>query len=146
FWVRKLSRGGEPVKNRGLEDRSRFILGDFRVSAIENGFCTFAHAGSNQRFDALLAFSGDDRAHLNPCIEAVAETNRGSSMRDGITKRLLRFANGEGDGNRQAALARTAKCALADDLCGQLHIRGRRRDDVGFCPALARTSLDGGCS
>jgi len=35
----------------------------------------------------------------------------------------LRFADGNGDGNGEAALASAAKRAVTDDLSGKLHVR-----------------------
>src|SRR3989441_12655315 len=58
-------------------------------------------------------------------------------MRDGIAKSFLRFANCYGNGNGEAALAGAAKRAVADDLCGEFHIRVWKNDNVILGAALA---------
>ena len=58
-------------------------------------------------------------------------------MRDGVAESFLRFANGDGDGNGEAALAGAAERAVADDLRGEFHVRIGKNDDVIFRAALA---------
>ena len=57
----------------------------------------------------------------------------------------MRFANGDGNGNREAALARATKCAVADDLRGKLHVRIGKDDDVILRAALALHAFAAGC-
>src|SRR6202007_3253222 len=104
------------IENRGLHKIPRFALRDFRAAAVENGFRAFAHSSVNQRLDAMLAFFRDDGPHLQTGLESVAHANGGSGLRDGVAKRLLRFANGDRDGNGKTALPRAAKRAVANDL------------------------------
>ncbi len=65
-------------------------------------------------------------------------------MRDGVAKCFLRFANGDSNGNSEAALARAAKRAVADDLRREFHIRIGQDDDVILCAALALHALAAG--
>src|SRR5258708_16433550 len=65
-------------------------------------------------------------------------------MGDGVAERFLRFANRNGNGNGEAALARAAKCAVADDLRGEFDVRIGQNDDVIFCAALALHALAAG--
>src|SRR5207245_11256166 len=97
-----------------------------------------------RRFDSLLARPRDHRAHLNASVEAIADANRGSGLRDGIAESFLRFADGDGNGNRQAALTRAAKRTVADDLGRQLHVRVGQNDYVILRPALALHALAAG--
>src|SRR6267143_3838490 len=146
FRIGKLAGGGQAIEDGWREEITGFVAGNFRVAAVKNGFCAFADTGRNERLDALLALLGDDRAHLDAGVQALADANRGSGVRDGVTKSFLRFANRDGNGNREAALARAAEGAVADDLCSQLHIRVGQDDDVVLRAALALNALAAGRS
>ena len=122
FRVGKLAGGRQAVEDGRREEITGFVPGNFRVAPVENGFCAFADACGNERLDALLALIGDDRTHLNSRVQAIADANCGSGVRDGITKSFLRFANRDGDRNGEAALARAAEGAVADDLRRQFHV------------------------
>ena len=65
-------------------------------------------------------------------------------MGDGVAEILLRFANRDGNGNRQAALARAAKRTVADNLGRQLHVRIGENNDVILRTALALHALAAG--
>src|SRR6266700_3402160 len=65
-------------------------------------------------------------------------------MGDGVAEIFLRFANGDGNGNRQAALARAAKRTVTDNLGRQLHVRIRENNDVILRTALALHALAAG--
>ena len=106
--------------------------------------CAFTNACGNERFNALFALLGDHRAHLNADIEAIADPNCGSGVRNGVAERFLRFANGDGNGNGEAALPCATKCAVADDLRRQIHVRIRQNDDVILRSALALHALAAG--
>src|SRR4029077_8911575 len=83
-------------------------------------------------------------AHLDASVQAVADANQRSGVRDGVAKSFLRFANREGDRNRKAALARAAKRAITDDLCSQLHVGVGQNNDVVFCATLTLHALAAG--
>src|SRR5882672_1907711 len=53
FRVGKLAGGRQVIKDGRGEEIAGFVAGDFRVTAVENGFCAFADACGNKRFDAL---------------------------------------------------------------------------------------------
>src|SRR2546425_5534106 len=65
-------------------------------------------------------------------------------MSDGIAEIFLRFANGDGNGNRQAALARAAKRTVTDNLGRQLHVRIGENNDVILRTTLALHALAAG--
>src|SRR5260370_30781918 len=122
FRMSKLAVCGQAVQNRGRQEISRSVLWNFCVAPIDDRLGAFANACGNQRFDALLAFFRNDRAHLHTGVEAIADADRTSSVRDGVAESFLRFANGDGDGNSESVLAGAAKCTVADDVGGGLHV------------------------
>ena len=79
--------------------------------------------------------------HLHAFVETVAHSQGRRRFGDGIAESLLRFADGDGHGDRQAALARAAERAVADDLRRHLHIGIRQNDDVILRAALALRAL-----
>ena len=79
-------------------------------------------AAVDQCLDSRFALRRDDRSHLNIFVEAIADAQRSRSFSNGIAKGLLRFPNGHGDRYGETALAGATESAIADDLCGHLHI------------------------
>ncbi len=136
FRVGKLAVGGQTVQNRGSDEISGFVFGDFGVATIEDGPRALTDTRGDQRFDALLALPGDDRAHLDSSVEAIADANRRSCVGDGIAEGFLGFADRDSHGNSKAALARATKRAVANDLRGEFHVRVGQYDDVIFCATL----------
>src|SRR6266850_2159234 len=54
FRIGKLAGGRQAIKNGRCKEIAGFVAGNFRVAAVENGFCAFADAGGDKRLDALL--------------------------------------------------------------------------------------------
>src|SRR6267142_859709 len=144
FRIGKPAGGRQAIKDGWREEIAGFVTGNFRVTAVKNGFCAFADACGDEGLDALLALFGDDRTHLDAGVQAIADANCGGGVGDGVAESFLRFANRDGNGNREAALARAAERAIADDLRGQFHVRVRQDDDVVLRTALALHALAAG--
>src|SRR5437660_7326979 len=144
FRVRKLAGGRETIKNRGGQEISCLIFENSRAASIQNGLGTFPDTGVDETFDASLTFFADDRPHLHAGVETVPDLNFRSGSADGTAKRLLRFADRDGYGTGETALARAAESAVADDLRRQLHVGIGQDDDVILCAALALHALAAG--
>src|SRR5467141_3184608 len=145
FRVAKRAGGRQAIEDGWREEIAGFVAGNFRIAPVENGLRAFANACGDERLDALLALFSDDRTHLDAGVQAIADANCGSGVRDGVAESFLRFANCDGNGNCKAALARAAEGAVADDLCGQLHVGIGEHNDVILRAALALHTLAAGC-
>ena len=72
-----------------------------------------------------------------PSSSPLPTRSRGGRVCDRVAEGLLRIAHRDRDRNGQAALARAAEGAVADDLRRHLHVGIRQDDDVVLRAALA---------
>ena len=118
-----------------------FVFRNLRVAAVEQNLRALLLAEADQRFDALFALRRDHRAHLHAIFEAVADFEFRSGIGDRIAKSLLRFADGDCDGDGKTALSGATEGAVADDLRGHRHVGVGENDDVILGSALALAAL-----
>ena len=137
FGVGEIAGGGDVVENRRLHEVAVVVISDAGVTSVEENFCALLLAEADQRFDSLFALRRDHRAHLHVFIEAVAGFEFRRGVGDGVAKSLLRFADGDRDGDGEAALAGAAEGAVADDLRGHGHVGIGEHDNMIFGSALA---------
>src|ERR1700738_4297643 len=104
------------VKDSWVDEVSGFVLRDFRLASIEQNFCSLLLANADQRFDSLFALRRDHWSHLHAFVEPVADFEFRSRVGDRVAECLLRFADRDRDRERKAALSRTTKGTVADDL------------------------------
>ncbi len=146
FRVGEIAGCGHVVENRGIHEVSRFVLGDFRVAAVEQDFRALFFTEADQRLDAGFALGRDDRAHLDAFVEAVADFEFRGSIGDRVAKSFLRFTDRDRDRDGETALSGASKGAVADDLRGHRHVGVGKNDDVvlGSALTLAALALLGG--
>src|SRR5882672_9901479 len=89
FRVGKLAGGRQAIEDGWRKEITGFVPGNFGVAAIEDRLCSFADTCGDERLNALLALLGDDRTHLGAGVQAIADANRGSGVRDGVAESFL---------------------------------------------------------
>src|SRR5581483_10273507 len=130
FGGRELAAGRYLVQYSGAHKISGFIFRNFGMAAIHQHFGAFARALPDQTLNPSFAFGRNHRPHLDIGIEAKAHAHSRSSFCNGLAKSFLRLAHCDSNLHRQAALAGASECALADDLCGLLHVGIGQYDNV----------------
>src|ERR1700732_2282363 len=136
FGVGQLARLRYVVKDSRVDEVSGFVLRDFGLASIEQNLCALLLAHADQRFDSLFALRRDHWSHLHALVEPVADCEFRSRIGDRVAECLLRFADRDRDRDRKAALSRTAKGTVADDLCSHWHVGVGEYDDVILSSAL----------
>src|SRR6266576_4844776 len=124
------------IKDGRLHEVAALALRNPRIAAIKQNFRPLLLSYPDERFHSFLTLRSDHRPHLNAIFDPVSDLKLRGSVRDRITKCLLRFSDCDRDGNSKAALPRTAEGAVADNLCGHGHVGIGQHDHV-----ILRSSL-----
>src|SRR6202049_501843 len=136
FGVGQLAGLRYVVKDSWVDEVSGFVLRDFGLASIEQNLCSLLLANADQRFDSLFALRRDHWSHLHASVEPVADFEFRSRIGDRVAECLLRFADRDRDRDRKAALSRTPKGTVADDLRSHWHVGVGENDDVILGSAL----------
>src|SRR5699024_10069194 len=91
-------------------------------AAIEDEFRTGLHAGVDVAGDLVAVGHGDERTHVRP-PRAVADLQTLRPLRD-LRDQLIRDrVDGDDDGDRHAAFARSAVAGVDRGVCGDVEVR-----------------------
>src|SRR6266849_7714907 len=110
------------VQHRRAHEVAPLVARDRRVAPVDEDPGSFVDAFADQRLDALLALRSDDRSHLDPRIEPVADLARLGHVGDPLSEFAARLTDRDGHRGGQAALSGAAKGRVGDDTSGHLHI------------------------
>ena len=111
------------------------------AAAVDDGLGAVVGALADERNNAIATGCGDDGAHLHGGIDAVADLERCGGGGDGFAEPVLRFADGDRDADREAALTGAPEGGVGDDLSGGFRIGVGQNDDMVLGAALALDAL-----
>ena len=97
------------VQHRRANEVAALVAGDRGVASIDEGPGPLVHPFADQRLDALLALSRDNRSHLDPWLDPVADLTHLGHVADPISEFAACLADCDRHRGRQAALSGTAK-------------------------------------
>src|ERR1700728_742370 len=93
FGIGKIAGRGNVVEDGGIYEIAGLVFRDFRIASVEQNFCALLFSDADERFDALFTLRSDHRAHLHAFFKAVANSEFGSGVGDGIAESFLRFTD-----------------------------------------------------
>ena len=141
----KLTARVDIIEDCWPQEVAALVVWDRSIAPINEDLRPLAHAFPDQRLNALLALSRDERPHLDLRRKTVTDLAPGRHFGNVFPEDRASFANCDRHRGCQTALTCAAKGRVGNDAGSHVHIGIRQYDDRILGASLALGALTVGC-